>query len=351
MRIRLSKTALSAVLVIALLLSLASGVSATEPPSEPPVLETLAPTEAATEPPETIPEEAQPSGYTVDTQSPVYRTCAQMAETMQARQILVYDTNTDTILYSKSVSGGKLFPASITKLFSTYVALQYLDPETVITAGDELDLVHEGSSLAFIAEGGQYRVKQLVEGMMLPSGNDAAMVLAASAGRVIAGDESLPAGEAIEIFVDEMNLQADALGFEKSHFCNPDGWHTGAHYTCLNDLARISRLALENETISRYMRKHDEETHSYGGQYILWENTNLLLDPDSSYYRRDAIGMKTGYTRPAGYSLMSAFTYEEGAIVVGLFGYTDKFERFTDAARLANAVREQLKNTETTSVG
>ena len=351
MRIRLSKTALSAVLVIVLLLSLASGVSATEPPSEPPVLETLAPTEAATEPPETIPEETQPSGYTVDTQSPVYRTCAQMAETMQARQILVYDTNTDTILYSKSVSGGKLFPASITKLFSTYVALQYLDPETVITAGDELDLVHEGSSLAFIAEGGQYRVKQLVEGMMLPSGNDAAMVLAAAAGRVIAGDESLPAGEAIEIFVDEMNLQADALGFEKSHFCNPDGWHTGAHYTCLNDLARISRLALETETISRYMRKHDEETHSYGGQYILWENTNLLLDPDSSYYRRDAIGMKTGYTRPAGYSLMSAFTYEEGAIVVGLFGYTDKIERFTDAARLANAVREQLKNTETTSVG
>ena len=53
--------------------------------------------------------------------------------------------------------------------------------------------------------------------------------------------------------------------------------------------------------------------------------------------------MKTGYTRPAGYSLMSAFTHEEGAIVVGLFGYTDKNERFPDAIRLANAAREQLK--------
>ena len=351
MRIRLSETALWAVLVIALLLTLGSGVSAAELSAEPPVTETVVPTEAPTEPPETIPEETQPSGYVIDTRSPIYRTCAQMTETIQARQILVYDTNTDTILYSKSVAGGKLFPASITKLFSAYVALQYLDPETVITAGDELDLVHEGSSLAFIPKGGQYRVAQLVEGMMIPSGNDAAMVVAAAAGRAIAGDENLPADEAIEIFVDEMNLQADTLGFEKSHFCNPDGWHTGAHYTCLNDLAHISRLALENETISRYMRRHDEETHSYGGQYILWENTNLLLDPDSSYYRRDAIGMKTGYTRPAGYSLMSAFTYEEGAIVVGLFGYTDKFERFPDAARLANAVREQLKNAEATSVG
>lgn len=354
MGMRLHKVAFSAVFVIALLLSFAPRISATEPlPTETIApTETVAPTPAPTEPPETVPEETEPAGYTVDTSSAIYNLCAQMAETMQARQILVYDTNTDTILYRKTVGGGKLFPASITKLFSTYVALQHLDPDAVITAGDELDLVHEGSSIAFIPKGGQYRAKMLVEGMMLPSGNDAAMVLAAAAGRAIAADENLPAAEAVQVFVDEMNLQADALGFEKSHFCNPDGWHTGAHYTCLNDLARISKLALENEVISRYMRKHDEETNSYGGQYVLWENTNLLLDPESSYYRRDAIGMKTGYTRPAGYSLMSAFTYEEGAIVVGLFGYTDKNERFPDAIRLATAVREQLTlEASTESVG
>ena len=91
------------------------------------------------------------------------------------------------------------------------------------------------------------------------------------------------------------------------------------------------------------MRRHHEETHSYGGQYVLWENTNLLLDPDNAYYNRDAVGMKTGYTRPAGYSLMSAFTFEEGQVVVGLFGYTDKFERFDDAVTLADAVRAQLR--------
>ena len=52
--------------------------------------------------------------------------------------------------------------------------------------------------------------------------------------------------------------------------------------------------------------------------------------------------MKTGYTRPSGYCLMSAFTFEEGEIVVGLFGYTDKYERYVDAAALADAVRYQL---------
>ena len=352
--------------MVAVLLSLAFGASAqamTEPtvPATAPV-ETAAPTEVPTEPPteppETIPAETEPAGYTVDKEAAVYQICDQLAETMQARQILVYNTNTDTILYTKSVEGGKLFPASITKLFSTYVALQYLNPDTIVTAGDELDLVHAGSSLAYISRGTQSRVSMLVEGMMLPSGNDAAMVLAAAAGRAIAQDEALAAADAVAVFVDEMNRQADKLGFEKSHFVNPDGWHTGAHYTCLQDLARISKLALENETIRKYMRMHDDETHFYSGQYIIWENTNLLLDPEGGYYRTDAIGMKTGYTRPAGYSLMSAFTYEDGAIVVGLFGYTDKYERFPDAIRLVTAVKKQLRqeaaqaqSAETTSVG
>ena len=74
-----------------------------------------------------------------------------------------------------------------------------------------------------------------------------------------------------------------------------------------------------------------------------WVNTNLLLHPDEGYYRTDAIGMKTGYTRPAGFCLMSAFTFEEGEIVIGLFGYTSKNNRFWDAINLIKAVKTQLR--------
>ena len=183
----------------------------------------------------------------------------------------------------------------------------------------------------------------LVEGMMLPSGNDAAMVLAAAAGRVIAQDETLSAQDAVDAFVDEMNRQSEALGFEKTHFSYPDGWHTGSHYTCLQDLARIAKLALENDTISRYMRLQEDDTYFVSGQHVVWENTNLLLDREGGYYRSDAIGMKTGFTRPAGYSVMTAFTYEEGAIVVGLFGYSGKYDRFRDAIHLAVATKDQLR--------
>lgn len=346
----------AAVLVAILLLSAALGVSATETtaptepgPTETQPIETAPATEPAetlleeTAPEETIPEETEPLIQLVDSETEIYRICHELAQTMDARQVLVFDTNTDKILYTKSVENGKVFPASITKLFSTYVALQYLDPNTIVTAGDELDLVHEGSSVAYVSKGHQLRVKMLVEGMMLPSGNDAAMVLAAAAGRAIAGDETLSGADAVAVFVDEMNAQADALGFEKTHFSNPDGWHTGSHYTSLNDLARIAKLALENDTIRRYMRLAEDDTHFLTGQQVLWENTNLLLVQDSGFYRSDAVGMKTGFTRPAGYSLMSAFAFEEGEIIIGLFGYTDKTARFNDAIQMVKAVKEQLR--------
>ena len=183
----------------------------------------------------------------------------------------------------------------------------------------------------------------VIEAMMLPSGNDAAMILAAAAGRRIAGDESMDAGTAVQEFVAEMNRQAESLGFEKSHFANPDGYHVGSHYTCVNDMARIAKLALENETISRYMRLHDADVTYASGQTNHWENTNLLLDPEGEFYRPDAIGMKTGHTRQAGYSLMSAFQNGDSTLVIGMFGYTDEKVRFQDTITLLKACRGELK--------
>ena len=342
MRFQLYRRFFAAIFVTVLLFSRIPPVWAQENATLP--AETVPGTEAVSE---TIPVEDEASSkmplLAPDPDSAIYQICDALAQDMEARHLFIYHTGTNQVLYSKTTGNCKLFQASITKLFTTYVALQYLDPDTVITAGSELDLVHEGSSIAFVGNGSQLRVKMLVEGMMLPSGNDAAMVLAAAAGRVIAQDESLAAADAVQVFVDEMNRQADLLGFEMTHFTSPDGWHTGSHYTCLNDLARISALALSNDTIRRYMRLGRDETNFYSGQSVIWENTNLLVLEGSGFYRTDAIGMKTGYTRPAGYCLMSAFSFEEGDIVIGQFGYIDKNNRFIDASNLIKAVKNQLR--------
>jgi len=296
-----------------------------------------------TVPEETVPEVTEPKVYTVDPESEVYKVCEELSGTLDATQILVYDNTADTILYSKTQEGGKLYPASITKLFSCYVALQYLDPLDAVTVGDEMDLVHAGSSLAYIAKGNRLYVQTLVEGMMLPSGNDAAMILATAAGRKIAGKEEISAAEAAETFVKEMNRMAKELGFERTHFSNPDGWHTGSHYTCLNDMARIAKLALENRVIARYMRMGDDEVTFLSGQKKEWKNTNLFVSKEEGFFRYDAIGMKTGYTRPAEYCLMSAFRLNDGRnLVIGVFGYADTYKRFNDVSKLANACRDQF---------
>lgn len=347
---QLHKPLIALLLVASLMFSTLSFVGASEI-TEPTPAQTLAETVPETAPAETEPAETEPPAteppipelLSAEPETAVYQICDSLLQSSEARHAIVYHTGTGQVLYSRTVGNGKVFPASITKLFSAYVALQYLDPDTVITAGRELDLVPKGSSIAWIARGNQLRVKMLVEAMMLPSGNDAAIILSTAAGRIIAQDAQLEAADAVQVFVDEMNRQAELLGFEMSHFTSPDGWHSGSHYTCLNDLARMAYLALENETIRRYMKLGRHETNFYSGQAITWENTNLLVLPGSGFYRTDALGMKTGYTRPAGYSLMSAFEFEEGDIVIGLFGYVDKTMRFTDAINIIKAVKNQLR--------
>lgn len=314
------------ILVMALILTGSVGASATETQ------------------PETVPTETEPVTYTVDTESDMYKVLAALEPELKSDQILVFDATNDKMLYTYSNEGDKLYPASITKLYSAYVALQFLDPEEVLTAGDELALVKPGSSLAWIGRGHKLHVHTVVEAMMLPSGNDAAMVLAAAAGRRIAGDESISAEEAVKTFVMEMNRKAEELGFEKSNFANPDGFHVGCHYTCLNDMARIAKLALEDKTISRYMRKWEDDVVFVSGQTITWKNTNLLLSPEDGFYRGDAIGMKTGRTNQAEYCLMSAFKCSDGRIlVIGSFGCDDEYDRLRDILKLISAAQEQLK--------
>ena len=278
--------------------------------------------------------------FTVDTETELYKALHEASKSITARQILVYDATNDQMLYTKSVEGGKLYPASVTKLFTCYVALQILDPSTVITAGSELNMVAENSSKAYIYRNQQVTAKMLVGGMMMPSGNDAAMIMAAAAGRKLAGDSRLPAEEAVRTFVAEMNRQAQELGFEKTHFTNPDGYHVGSHYTCLNDMIRMAELALGNDIIRRYMGYYGLNLTYVSGQSNTWVSTNQLLNKNGEFYCEDAIGMKTGQTGQAGACLMSAFEIGEKTIVIGVFGCKDKNARFSDSIVLRNVYKQ-----------
>lgn len=280
--------------------------------------------------PETVPE-TQPETQPKDG---VWLACQDTVLSSGADHVLVYDLTRGDMLYCSTAAEDTLYPASITKLFSAYVALCFLPPDQVVTAGWELGLLKPGSSSAGIALDSRMTVESLIAAMLLPSGNDAAYVLAAAAGRAAAGDGSLPARDAVAAFVDAMNRTAEDVGLVHSHFTDPDGYHDENHYSCPADIGKIAQLALSNELIARYAGLEKETVRFETGESYTWHNTNRLLNPTSDLYCPDAIGLKTGYTSSAGYCVLAAFRREDRDILVGIFGGKDAVSRYSDAVSL-----------------
>ena len=200
-----------------------------------------------------------------------------------------------------------------------------------------LDLVAWGSSVAKIKKGDVLTAGQLVEAMLLPSGNDAAYMLACEAGRVMKQNPNLSPSAAVQAFMTEMNSQAKAVGMTGSHFVNPDGIHDAQHYTTFADLAILGRLSMENETIMQHAITATKEVQLHG-ETITWKNTNALVNPTSEYYCPYAVGLKTGQTPSAGSCLLSAFRKGDTELIIGVFDCPEENDRFDDTLQLFNEV-------------
>ena len=256
-------------------------------------------------------------------------------------QAFVYDVSNDTIIFTKG-EDKVVYPGSTTKLLTALYALSVLPADAVITPGSELNLVKEGSSVAYIKSHHKLTVSMLVEGMMIPSGNDAAYVLAAAAGRVIAGDESLDGIRAADIFMEGLNKYAKKIGLCGTYFTVPDGYAGAEHYTTTEDMAIIARLAYKNDLITEYAAKPSSDVTYASGHTNIWINTNKLLDPESAYYSRYAKGLKTGSIDDE-YSLVFSFIFDDGReYIAGVFGADTKTARFEDALKII----ETLENNE-----
>lgn len=279
-----------------------------------------APETAATEPPP----------------SPAALACAAIGAETDGRHIFVYDAAAEELVWCNTDQTDRLYPASITKLYAALVGLMYLDPDAVVTAGEELRLVHSDSSRAYLSRNCKISVKMLVEAMLVPSGSDASYVFAAAAGRAIGGEE-LGAEEAVAAFLEEMNRQAEKLGLKNSHFTNPDGYHNDDHYMCPADVALVAALCWDDPVIAEYMAVQQDSVTFASGQTITWYNNNLLMDPSSAFYSGSAVGMKTGYTGEAGNCLLAAFRQGDKSVIVGIFGSEGKYSRYESAAQMFKA--------------
>ena len=197
-----------------------------------------------------------------------------------ASAAVLMDGESGRILYQHNMDQPMLI-ASTTKIMTALVALEHcpVDKSYTVTAED----LAEGSSM-YLAVGETISLEHLLYGLMLASGNDAALAVAHCA----AGD--------LDTFVKWMNEKAAELGMKNTAFANPNGLDQDGHYSTARDMAILTCAALQNETFAEIV---STSSITIGTRTLV--NHNKLL---STY--PDCIGVKTGYTKAAGRTLVSA---------------------------------------------
>lgn len=247
---------------------------------------------------------------------------------IQANYLVLYDVSDDRFLYERNAEK-RCYPASITKLLTALTACDYLSPGDVVTVGNEITMIGPGSSTAYLQVGFQLTFEQLMDSMMIVSGNDAAYVMAVWAGRKILGTERGSAEAALNTFMEAANKKAVSLGMADTHFSNPDGYHDVNHYTTPRDLAYLCKAALDNPIIAESCKKTSARYMIVSGQTVNYETTNAFL---KNY--QYATGLKTGTTNEAGFCL-AASAYKDGKeFVAVIIGAKSATARFTDAAAI-----------------
>ena len=196
-----------------------------------------------------------------------------------ASAAVLMDADTGQVLFDHN-GGQRMLIASTTKIMTALVALERASPTDVITVKQEH--MTEGSSM-YLKPGERVTVEELLYGLLLCSGNDAAEALADGCG----GTAS---------FVRRMNGLAGELGMEDTSFENPRGRDGQAHYSTARDMARLAAYAAGNHT---FVRLCSTRSVTIGGRTMTNHNRLLRAVPG-------CIGMKTGYTRAAGRTLVSA---------------------------------------------
>lgn len=224
----------------------------------------------------------------------------------------VIDIDTGRILAAKN-ENEKSEPASITKIMTALIALENADIKKIVTIPSAAAGV-EGSSI-YIKAGEKYSLEDLLYGLMLRSGNDAATAIAID----VAGS--------VDAFVEKMNQKAQELGCTGTHFNNPHGLPDEKHYTTAHDMALITAAALRNDTFVKIVSTKNYTAEPDGaGETRSWQNKNKLL-----WQYEGAIGVKTGYTKSAGKTYVGAADRNGIRIAVVVLGAKDMWG---DAATL-----------------
>lgn len=239
--------------------------------------------------------------------------------------VILMEESTGTILYEKNMDEAH-YPASITKIMTTLLALENGNLSDMVTFSDDAINNTEGSGIAR-DYGEQMTLEQCLYGVMLESANECAYAVAEHVGGTV------------ENFVDMMNAKAKELGCTNTHFANPHGLQDENHYTTAHDMALIAQAAYQNETFRIIIgtkmytipptNKHAEETvlRNHHDMLCTYHNANR------KYLYPYCVGGKTGYTATANSTLVT-YAEKDGMTLICVVMDTQSPNQFIDTVNL-----------------
>lgn len=238
-----------------------------------------------------------------------------------AKSAILVDNLSGKVLYEKNADE-KLAPASMTKLASMLIVMEAIDNgslklEDKVTISEEA--ANMGGSQVFLQAGEVYTVYDLLKSVAIASGNDAVVALAEKVGGSVGG------------FVDMINKRLKELGATNTNFVNPHGLDAEGHYSTAKDMSIIARELLKHEKILEFTSIYEEYLEKNDGSRIWLVNTNRLV----RFY--DGVdGLKTGFTKTAGYCLTATAKKDNFRLISVVMGEDTTENRSSDTVKLLN---------------
>ena len=245
---------------------------------------------------------------------------------IKVESYVLYNPSTGTIIASEEETN-QIKPASITKLMTAYTVFHAIKEEQ-ISMGDPVRVsdyaMSVGGSTMFLNQYMDVTVEDLIQGMIIISGNDASVALAEH----IAGNE--------ETFAIYMNMYAEALGMKNTNYTNSSGLENEEHFSSALDIAMLAGRIIDE--FPEHFHYYSQQTYQFDqakdlktGKPIVQYNRNRLLRRDSS-----VDGMKTGYTKSAGYCLVATAQRDGTRLIAVVTGAKSSDERNNAATALLN---------------
>lgn len=221
-----------------------------------------------------------------------------------AAAYVVFDTTTRTVVAGKN-KDLRFSPASTAKVMSATLALSYYNLEDYLKVPENIYQV-EGSKMNLVP-GEEVKVIDLLYGLLLPSGNDAAYTLSYYYKGGVTG------------FVNDMNRKAKELKLYNTHFVDPAGYEDG-NYTTAENLARLGAIAMENKTFAQIVK-----TRNYTAYNRTFTHTFSLTNLNELLVFDNVLGIKTGFTNEAGGVLLTAIKKGDSVFIVCVLKSNDRF--------------------------